>query len=216
MSTRPTCVRHLANYLETRMEISELTDLLTSLGQHEKAALIHYKQACAIQNIEARTKRCCERIKTSRLVFQIVDYCYFCTFKQHGCISKWLNIRGMGINVRKTENFNFSNLFFSYSRIKSVLQSHFHGHPDSNLLIQHVHLLERISPVIEADKRNELITQDPVLPCLDPRNETVLGTLLYFCYHHWGVGENLLHSPQGNTEHISYETRVRQSYQKET
>lgn len=93
-------------------------------------------------------------------------------------------------------NNNKPLVFLPLRRIKSTLQSHFHGHPDAGLLIQHLHLLERISPVIEADKRNEAIVQDPVLPCLDPRNETVLATLLYFCYHHWGVGENLLHSPQ--------------------
>jgi hypothetical protein len=136
--TRPVAARHLANYLETRMQISELSDLLTSLGQHEKAAIVHYKQACAIQSLEARTKR-----------------------------------------------------------IKSILQSQFNGHPDSNLLIQHLHLLERISPVIESDARDQSVAGDPLLPSLNPRNETVLDTLLYFCYHHWGKGENLLHSPAG-------------------
>ena len=32
-------------------------------------------------------------------------------------------------------------------------------------------------------------------PRIDPANETVLRTLLYFCYHHWNTAENLLHSP---------------------
>ena len=53
------------------------TPQLTSLGQHERAAVIHYGQACRVTSLEARTKK-----------------------------------------------------------IKSLLQSHFNGHPDSNLLIQ--------------------------------------------------------------------------------
>ena len=55
LSTRPTAVRHLANYLEARSEVADATDLLTSLGQHERAAIIHYKQACAVQSLEARS-----------------------------------------------------------------------------------------------------------------------------------------------------------------
>ena len=61
--------------------------------------------------------------------------------------------------------------------------------------LQHLHLLERISPVIEADARNAEIAGNPILARIDPANETVLRTLLYFCYHHWATAENLLHSP---------------------
>ncbi len=43
VSTRPIALRHLANYLEARGRIGQLTDLLVSLGKHEEAALVHYK-----------------------------------------------------------------------------------------------------------------------------------------------------------------------------
>ena len=56
-------------------------------------------------------------------------------------------------------------------------------------------MLERISPVIEADARNADIAGNAVLSRIDPANETVLRTLLYFCYHHWATAENLLQSP---------------------
>ena len=69
--------RQLANHLEARSQFADLADLLTSLGQHDRAAVIHYGQACRVSSLEARTKK-----------------------------------------------------------IKSLLQSHFNGHPDSNLLIQ--------------------------------------------------------------------------------
>ena len=39
---------------------------------------------------------------------------------------------------------------------------------------QHLHLLERISPVIEADARNADIAGNAVLSRIDPANETVL------------------------------------------
>ena len=134
--TRPVAARQLANYLESRSQFADLAELLTSLGQHERAAVIHYGQACKVSSLEARTRK-----------------------------------------------------------IKALLQSHFNGHPDNGLLIQHLHLLERISPVIEADARNAEIAGDPFLSKIDPANETVLRTLLYFCYHHWAAAENLLHSP---------------------
>ena len=63
------------------------------------------------------------------------------------------------------------------------------------MISQHLHLLERISPVIEADARNADIAGNAVLSRIDPANETVLRTLLYFCYHHWATAENLLQSP---------------------
>ena len=137
LSTRPVVVKHLSNYLETRNKLGDLSDLLTSLGQHEKAALIQYKAACRVTNLETRTKR-----------------------------------------------------------LKQLLSNHFHGHPDANLLVEHIHLLERISPVIEADKRRPEISSDPLFPSLNPQNETVFNTLLYCCYHHYNLGENLLQSPQ--------------------
>ncbi len=55
--TRPVAAKHLANYLETRAQVVELSDLLTSLGQHERAAVLHYRLACSMQNLEARTKK---------------------------------------------------------------------------------------------------------------------------------------------------------------
>ena len=139
MSTRPAAVRQLSNYLETRHQLNDLGDLLTSLGRHEAAGVLHYRQACRAPTPEARARR-----------------------------------------------------------VKAVLQSHFHGNSaDAQLLVEHLHLLERVSPVAEADAKKQEIAADPFLSTLIPPDvgETVLGTLLYCCYHHYAVGENILQSP---------------------
>ena len=70
-------------------------------------------------------------------------------------------------------------------KIKGLVKNHFHGHPDTNLIVEHYTLLERISPVIEVDSKVSEITQDPYFPQLNSRDETVLKTLLYLCYHHY-------------------------------
>lgn len=39
------------------LQLTELNDLLTSVGQHERAAIIQYKSACVTKDLEARTRR---------------------------------------------------------------------------------------------------------------------------------------------------------------
>lgn len=87
------------------------------------------------------------------------------------------------------------NLEARIKRVKDTLNNHFYNHPDKTILIEHLHLLERISPIAAADQSNASIRDDPNGPKLDVVNPTVLKTLLYCCYHHYGAGENLLHSP---------------------
>ncbi len=135
ISTRPVALRHLAAHLETRGSVGPLTDLLVSLGKHEEAALVHYRQACAQAAPDARTRR-----------------------------------------------------------IKSALQNHFHGHPDAPLVVQHLHLLERLAPVLAADARDPKISHEVGLS-LSGGGETAASALLYLCYHHYGKEENLLQSP---------------------
>ena len=76
-------------------------------------------------------------------------------------------------------------------------QTSFTRHPDGNYLIEHVHLLERISPVISSDAKNsEIISRQgqPNIPSLNT-NSTVLEALFYLNYFHFGEPENLLSSP---------------------
>ena len=83
-------------------------------------------------------------------------------------------------------------------RIKGLLQqTSFTRHPDSNYLIEHVHLLERLNPVVASDAKNsEIISRQGQLdiPSLNP-NSTVLQALFYLNYFHFGEPENLLSSP---------------------
>lgn len=82
-------------------------------------------------------------------------------------------------------------------RIKALLQTSFHRHPDANHLIEHVHLLERLSPVIASDSKNQEITSrlgqanSPKLTS----TSTVLEALFYCQYFHYNEPENLLSSP---------------------
>ena len=96
------------------------------------------------------------------------------------------------------------NLDFRIRRVKSALQNHFHGHPDAPLVVQHLHLLERLAPVLAADaKAGAATTAAAAAPTATPAvsldlaggQETVSGALLYLCYHHYGKEENLLQSP---------------------
>ena len=76
-------------------------------------------------------------------------------------------------------------------------QTSFTRHPDANYLIEHVHLLERISPVISSDAKNsEIISRQGQanIPSLNT-NSTVLEALFYLNYFHFGEPENLLSSP---------------------
>jgi hypothetical protein len=85
-------------------------------------------------------------------------------------------------------------------KFKILLQQNFHRHPDANHLIEHVHLLERLSPVIAADAKNSEISsrqaQQPTVPKLTA-SSSVLEALLYLHYFHYGQPENLLTSPAG-------------------
>ena len=45
ISTRPVALKYLIDYLEERGSIGELSDLLTSLGRQDQAAIIHYRSA---------------------------------------------------------------------------------------------------------------------------------------------------------------------------
>ncbi|XP_059095276.1 spermatogenesis-defective protein 39 homolog [Tigriopus californicus] len=89
-----------------------------------------------------------------------------------------------------------SDLGSKTKRLKSLLTSHFNGHPDADLLIGQINLLERIAPIIESDRRNVLISEDSVYPSVTCHGESVLKTLAYLCYHHWDSPENLLQSPK--------------------
>eukprot|EP00095_Tigriopus_kingsejongensis_P006315 maker-scaffold61_size441589-snap-gene-3.30 protein:Tk06315 transcript:maker-scaffold61_size441589-snap-gene-3.30-mRNA-1 annotation:"spermatogenesis-defective protein 39 homolog isoform x2" len=90
-----------------------------------------------------------------------------------------------------------SDLGVKTKRLKWLLSSHFHGHPDADILIGHINLLERIAPIIEADRRDPSVDYCPEIPNLGGDcGESVLKTLAYLCYHHWEAPENLLHSPK--------------------
>ena len=83
--------------------------------------------------------------------------------------------------------------------IKRVQNNHFHGSPDGYHLMEHQHLLERLSPVIASDAKNSVIVERQALqptsiPKLYPTS-TVLETLFYLNYFHFNEPENLLHSP---------------------
>lgn len=82
-------------------------------------------------------------------------------------------------------------------RLKSLLQTSFHNHSDSKHIIEHVHLLERLSPVIASDSKNSEIASrqsQANIPKLLP-NSSVLDFLFYANYFHYGEPENLLSSP---------------------
>ncbi len=119
--------------------------------------------------------------------------------------------------VAYKQALTYTNVDDKVRRIKSVLQTNFHRHPDANHLIgksnafsrvfydillklvlsEHAHLLERLSPVIASDSKNPEISSrlsQPKVPRVDGQS-TVLDTLLYFSYHHHGQPENLLSSP---------------------
>ena len=64
--------------------------------------------------------------------------------------------------------------------------------------LEHLHLLERLSPVIASDSKNPEIcskVSQPNVPKIDGKS-AVLESLLYFSYHHYGQPENLLSSPE--------------------
>ena len=82
-------------------------------------------------------------------------------------------------------------------QIKNLLQTSFHRHPDANHLIEHVNLLERLSPVIASDANNsEIVARQGQtdIPKLSPTS-SVLDALFYSNYFHYGEPENLLSSP---------------------
>ena len=138
LATRPIVVHHLVAYLRKRKAFQELSDLLTSTGRYEEAALVAYGQVLQCSSIDEK--------------------------------------------VRK---------------IKTVLQTSFHRHSDANHLIEHVHLLERLSPVIASDSKNSEISarQGQInIPQLDV-SSSVLNALFYSNYFHFGEPENLLSSP---------------------
>lgn len=74
--------------------------------------------------------------------------------------------------------------------LKQTLSSAvFRGHIDSDAVLEQVHLLERLAPVIcsevgEVGRGAGSLGQ-----------ASVLRALLYLCQHHYTAGENLLHSP---------------------
>jgi len=80
-------------------------------------------------------------------------------------------------------------------RVKTALHNHFHGHPDAQIVIQHLHLLERLSPVAAADSKDPAITKEVSKVVLNVREESVVNALQYCCYHHYDKAENLLQSP---------------------
>ena len=94
---------------------------------------------------------------------------------------------------------NLNSIDDRVRRIKQLIQSSFHRHPDANHLIEHCNLLERLSPVIASDANNSEIqatikanqTDIPKL-CL---TSSVLDALFYSNYFHFGAPENLLASP---------------------
>ena len=92
---------------------------------------------------------------------------------------------------------NLNSIDDRVRRIKQLIQSSFHRHPDANHLIEHVHLLERLSPVIASDSKNQEITSrlgqanSPKLTS----TSTVLEALFYCQYFHYNEPENLLSSP---------------------
>jgi len=70
-------------------------------------------------------------------------------------------------------------------KLKDVL--HMHA-SNAEQFIEQINLWERLSPVIASDTSG---TSSGLA------NASVLKTLLFLCTHHWGAGENLLHSPAG-------------------
>ena len=100
--------------------------------------------------------------------------------------------------VSYNQALNLTSIDDKARRIKNVLQAHFHRHPDANHLIEHVHLLERLSPVIASDAKNsEIVSNQGKQPSI-PRlcsNSTVLDALYYLNYFHFDEPENLLSSP---------------------
>ena len=57
LATRPSAVNHLALYLEKKRLIADLVDLLTASGRYEEAALVAYKQALAVTNVDDKTRK---------------------------------------------------------------------------------------------------------------------------------------------------------------
>ncbi len=75
-----------------------------------------------------------------------------------------------------------------------MLQTSFHNHPDAKHLIEHVHLLERLSPVIASDAKNGEIASrqgQSNIPALSG-SSSVLDALFYANFFHYGEPENLL------------------------
>lgn len=78
-----------------------------------------------------------------------------------------------------------STLETKVKKLKDVLHVHSHN---AEHFIEQINLWERLSPVIASDTTG---TSGGLATA------SVLRALLYLCTHHWGAGENLLHSPAG-------------------
>ena len=111
----------------------------------------------------------------------------------------WTNWDFLKIINLYSQVSNLNSIDDRVRRIKQLIQSSFHRHPDANHLIEHCNLLERLSPVIASDANNSEIqatikanqTDIPKL-CL---TSSVLDALFYSNYFHFGAPENLLASP---------------------
>lgn len=92
----------------------------------------------------------------------------------------------------------FNNIDEKIRKIKNVLQTSFHNHPDNaKHLIEHINLLERLSPVIASDSKNSEITQrqnQTHVPTLSG-SSSVMNFAFYANYFHFGKPDNLLSSP---------------------
>ena len=81
--------------------------------------------------------------------------------------------------------------------IKHLLQTSFHGHSDTNYLIEYVNLLEKLSRIIVSDANNTAIVSrqgKTGSPKLSPTS-SVLDALFYLNFFHFGEPEDRLSSP---------------------
>jgi len=82
-----------------------------------------------------------------------------------------------------------NNLQVRSKNLKQLLNVSLKSHVDTDLIMEQIHLSERLSPVISSEVGHVDRNPNSLL------NASVLKTLQYLATHHFSATENLLHSP---------------------